>query len=139
MYFETLKLRDYDNRISLESSLFVQGLGNEKYTFNGGLLANTPEIAVHYPQRALLKIPILIESVEENIKNLQKNISDLRKFMQEEFKSESELVGLKREVQLMKQQIDGTIETKEKTIEVNFNLSESQMIDIHAKMAKMKV
>jgi len=72
MYFETLQLRDYENRVSLEYSLFVQGLGLEKYTFNGGSLANTPDIAVHYPQRALLKIPTLIESVEGNIQNLHK-------------------------------------------------------------------
>lgn len=37
LYFETLKLKDYNDRISLESSLFVQGIGKEKYTFNGGL------------------------------------------------------------------------------------------------------
>jgi N12 class adenine-specific DNA methylase len=119
MYLETLLLRDYDNRVSLEHSLFLQGKGSEKYTFNGGMLANTPEIAVHYPQKALLKIPVLIESVEQNIVNLKKNISDLKKFIREDFKGETELQAVKKEVELLKGRIDRTMEKGEKTVNVN--------------------
>lgn len=139
MYFETLQLRDYDNRVSLEHSLFVQGLGSEKYTFNGGLLANTPEIAVHYPQKALLKIPTLIESVEGNIQNLHKNLSDLKKFIREDFKGENELMELKKEVSILKEQIEGTMEKKEPTIDIEFMLNEGKSLDYQAKTPKVRL
>jgi hypothetical protein len=119
MYLETLLLRDYDNRVSLEHSLFLQGKGSEKYTFNGGMLANTPEIAVHYPQKALLKIPVLLDSVEQNIINLKKNISDLKKFIREDFKGETELQAVKKEVELLKGKIDRTMEKGEKSVPSN--------------------
>jgi N12 class adenine-specific DNA methylase len=119
MYLETILLRDYDNRVSLEHSLFLQGKGSEKYTFNGGMLANTPEIAVQYPQKSLLKIPVLLESVEQNIINLKKNILDLKKFIREDFKGETELQSVKKEVELLKGKIDRTMEKGEKSLGLN--------------------
>ena len=139
MYIETLKLKDYDNRISLEQSVFIQGKSSEKYSFNGGMMANTPDIAVHYPQRALLKIPLLVESVQENINNLQKNLGDLKKFMAEDFKGENELVTVKKAIEKLKGEIENTMEKKEKTIDIDFKMKENLSVNSHFKSVGIKL
>lgn len=138
MYFESLILRDMENRVQLEHSLFLQGKSNEKYTFNGGLLANTPEIAIHYPQRTLIKIPVLLESIEHNLDNLHKNITDLKKFIQEDFKGEEELKNVKKAVDELKNKIDKTIEKKEKPISGYQTNTENHIIENQVKGVSMK-
>ncbi len=74
---------------------------------------------VQYPQKALLKISVLLESVEQNVINLKKNNLDLKKFIQEDFKGENELQSVKKEVELLKGKIDRTMENGEKTVGLN--------------------
>ncbi|MEA5402798.1 helicase-related protein [Arcicella sp. DC2W] len=140
MYFEATKIRDFDNRVSLENILILQGQSNEKYAFNSGYLARTPDIAVQYPQRALLKIPVLLESVQQNIENINKNINDLRKFIQEDFKGEYELIKVKKELDSLIEKIDQTIEKKEKSINITpSSNADEQVVEMEKKGMRVKI
>ena len=92
-----------------------------------------------YPQRALLKIPLLVESVQENINNLQKNLGDLKKFMAEDFKGENELVTVKKAIEKLKGEIENTMEKKEKTIDIDFKIKENLSVNSHSRSVGIKL
>ncbi|MEA5461623.1 helicase-related protein [Arcicella sp. LKC2W] len=137
LYFESIILRDVELRSTIDHSLFIEGNDGVKYTFNGGFLANTPEIALNYPHRALLKIPFLLENVLENIDSLSKNVNELRKFTQETFQGEQQIETKKKALEVMKSQIDATIEQKDSTHDISHLVAEEGSLKVKTNGVKV--
>jgi len=63
----------------------------------------------------------------------------LKKFIQEDFKGENELLKLKKEVGILKEQIESTMEKKEKTIDIDFAMNKDQLLDCQVKTPKVRL
>jgi hypothetical protein len=64
-------------------------------------------------------LQVITYILEDLLVNLKKNISDLKKFIREDFKGETALQSVKKEVELLKVKIDRTMEKEEKSLGLN--------------------
>jgi hypothetical protein len=64
-------------------------------------------------------LQVITYILEDLLVNLKKNISDLKKFIREDFKGETALQSVKKEVELLKVKIDRTMEKEENPLGLN--------------------
>jgi hypothetical protein len=102
-----------------ENRFFVEGEGNNKYTYNNGQLATEPRLAVYSFLHALEKLPTLIENHDKKIAELSKDLPILQEIANSTWRREdelkSELAALDRKIQLSLKPIDeGTDKQEQK-------------------------
>jgi len=76
-----------------------------KYTFNNGVIAADPKLAVAYFLHALEKIPSLIERCEAEIEKLSRDLPVLREIVAATWRKEDDLRDLKTELSALDRKI----------------------------------
>ena len=88
---------------------FVLGKGDIKYTYNNGLMATDPQLAASNFLNALYKIPSLLEKEQQKLQENQKHIPTLNQVVNSKWKKESDLTGLKLELETLDRTIKASI------------------------------
>lgn len=107
-----------DGSMFKDNRFFIEGEGNIKYSYNNGHIATDPILASKNFLNALEKIPNLIEKYQNDSQKLEKDIPVLKEVISSVFKKESELKGLKSQLDLLSRQINLSLENKDKNPEV---------------------
>ncbi|MDR3652354.1 MAG: N-6 DNA methylase [Paludibacter sp.] len=81
-----------------ENRFFVEGDGNIKYSYNNGRIASDPTLAAFNFLNALIRIPKLIEKYEDETIKISKDVSVLHEIVNDVWRKEEELKGLKSEL-----------------------------------------
>ena len=81
-----------------ENRFFAEGEGGIKYTYNNGIMASDPKLAVMNFLNALHKIPTLIDNENKRIAKEQRDLPVLREVVNANWKKEEQLKELKKEL-----------------------------------------
>ncbi|MCX2679633.1 N-6 DNA methylase [Galbibacter sp. EGI 63066] len=118
----------------------VQGEGNIKYTYNNGIMAGDPKLAVRNFLNALEKIPGYIEKEQKSIAEFQKDLPILQEVVGGVWPKEEKLNELKTELAAVERKIQLSIapepkeddENQEETITVNPTAQEKSSVGLRA-------
>jgi len=104
---------------------FVLGTGDIKYTYNNGLMATDPQLAVSNFLNALYKIPSLLEQEQQKLKENEQHIPTLNEVVNATWRKDEELKTIKLELTVLNKKIKSAItdisDEKQEVIKISFS------------------
>ena len=109
-----------------ENRFFAEGEGGIKYTYNNGIMASDPKLAVMNFLNALHKIPTLIDNENKRIVKEQRDLPVLREVVNEVWKKEEQLKELKKELGEVDKKILASIDPKKEYVDDTIKLQNTE-------------
>jgi hypothetical protein len=100
----------------VQNRFFVKGEGEILYNYNHGHMAADPKTAATNFLNALDTMPALLEKYKSDNEKLMKDVPTLKAVVEEVWKKEDELKGLKGELTVMERKIEASLKPIERSV-----------------------
>ncbi|MDR0682185.1 MAG: helicase C-terminal domain-containing protein, partial [Dysgonamonadaceae bacterium] len=100
----------------VQNRFFVKGEGEILYNYNHGHMATDPKTAAQNFINALDTMPALLEKYKSDNEKLMKDVPTLKAVVEEVWKKEDELKGLKAELTVMERKIEASLKPIDQSV-----------------------
>jgi hypothetical protein len=106
----------------IQNRFFVKGEGEILYNYNHGHIAADPKTAAQNFLNALDTMPALIEKYKADNEKLMRDVPTLKAVVEEVWKKEDELKGLKAELVVMERKIEASLNPIANSVGISGNI-----------------